>query len=201
MSNGLVHGVGIYEKGRHQAKLNGKITKPYDAWKNMLKRCYDTRCQEKHPTYAGCVVCDAWLRFQAFAEWFEINYPKDGNKYYLDKDLKVLGNKSYSPETCLFVSRQVNNFTTDSGAVRGAFMIGVSWHRQAEKLRATCGNPITGKQESLGCFTSELQAHLVWRKRKSQLAYELAMIQDNPEVTDALLQWKLALDNNIIHPY
>lgn len=201
MTNKLVYGIGISDKGKHSVSVNGKPTKVYQAWMNMLKRCYNHNELKMRPTYIDCTVCSEWLSFQSFAEWYELNHPKDGGSYHLDKDLKILGNKVYSPETCLFVSRQVNNFTTDSGAIRGAFMIGVSWHRQAEKLRATCGNPITGKHEHLGLFISELSAHLAWRKRKSELAYELAMIQENQEVADALLQWKLALDNNIIHPY
>lgn len=201
MSNRLVLGIGIYEKGKYQAKLNGKMTSVYNAWSNMMQRCYSSKKQEKHPTYIGCTVCCEWLSFQAFADWYYANYPQDGNKYQLDKDLKTLGNSIYSPDTCLFVSSQVNTFTTDSGAIRGAFMIGVNWHSPSEKFQAYCGNPLTGKKEHLGYFTNELQAHLAWRKRKSELAYELAMTQENQEVADAILRWKLALDNNIIHQY
>lgn len=201
MNDKLVSGIGVYDKGKHPATVNGKCTNVYAAWQNMLRLCYDPKIQERQPTYAGCSVCDEWLSFQNFAEWYCANYPEDGNKYQLDKDLKVLGNKVYSPETCLLVSSVVNKFPTDRGASRGDFMIGASWNRQAEKFKASCSNPLTGEYEYLGLFTSELQAHLAWRKRKSQLAYELAMTQDNQEVADALLQWKLALDNNIIHQY
>lgn len=201
MGNNLVHGAGLYKKGKYTARFNGKKTKHYNAWISMLNRCYSVKYQEKHQTYIGCTVCAEWLSFQSFAEWYEFEYPKDGNEYQLDKDLKILGNKIYSPETCLFVSRQVNTFTLDCGSARGAFMIGTHWHKGHKKFAALCQNPFTSKREHLGYFTNQLQAHMVWRKRKSELAYELAMIQDNQEVADALLQWKLALDNNLIHPY
>lgn len=201
MTNKLVYGVGTSDKGKHLAWFNGRKTKAYNAWSNMLQRCYSQKELERYPTYIGCSVCNEWLSFQSFAEWYELNHPKDGGSYDLDKDLKVLGNKVYSPDTCLFVSQQVNKFTIDCGASRGMFLIGVVWNLRDEKFQAGCRNPFTKKLESLGRFTSELKAHLAWRKRKSELAYELAIIQDNPEVRDAILNWKLALDNNLIHPY
>lgn len=201
MKNKLVFGVGVYEKGRHKASVNGKHTKAYHAWRNMLERCYSASLHELRPTYMGCSVCDEWLKFQSFAEWYYDNYPQDGKSYHLDKDLKILGNKIYSPETCLFVPKIVNGFTTDCGAARGEFMIGVCWNKRNENLVAQCKNPFTRKKEFLGYFANELQAHNAWRARKSELAYQLAMVQDNQEVADALLQWKLALDNNIIHAY
>lgn len=82
----------------------------YQTWCGMLERCYDEKCQEKKPTYKGCVVCEEWHNFQIFAAWYYDNYPKDGGKYQLDKDLSCYGErgKLYSPETCVFVTAQVN---------------------------------------------------------------------------------------------
>lgn len=199
MNGKLVCGVGIYTEGKHKAKENGKKTKAYQAWRNMLDRSYSSDYHASQPSYIGCTVCDEWLEFQAFAKWFYDNHPQDGEKYHLDKDIKVTGNKVYRPDACLFVPQSVNNFTIDRCAGRGNFMIGVGLHNQSGKLQSQCGNPFTRKHEYLGLFTDELQAHLAWRKRKSELAYELAMTQPNPEVRDALLRWKAALDNNEIH--
>ncbi|ALY07069.1 hypothetical protein VmeM32_00078 [Vibrio phage vB_VmeM-32] len=167
----------------------------------MLGRCYDSKIQEKQPTYIDCSVCDEWHYFQNFATWYYDNYPKDGisEKYQLDKDLKVNGNKIYSPETCLFVSHAVNLFTTDHGSARGDYLIGVSWNKATQKFMAYCSNPFTRKLEYLGLFTNELEAHHAWRKRKSELAYELAMVQTNEEVKKAILNWKKNLDDNLIH--
>jgi hypothetical protein len=199
MNKGLVYGIGIYEKGKHSAYENGKKCKAYTAWNSMLERCYSSIYQERHPTYICCTVCDEWLEFQVFADWHEENHPKDGNSYHLDKDLKIIGNKVYSPSTCLFVSSAVNKFTIDRGASRGEYLIGVRWHKQGEKFHSRCCNPFTKKQENLGLFTNELSAHLAWRSKKSELAYELAITQGNPEVRRALLLWKDALDKNLIH--
>lgn len=199
MRSNLVCGVGVYTKGKCKAYENGRRTRTYHAWTSMLQRCYSSKYQAKWPTYIGCTVCDEWLEFQAFAEWYEVNRPDNDLSYQLDKDLKFIGNKVYSPKTCLFVSQAVNKFTTDSGATRGEYMIGASWRKQRKKFQSCCCNPFTKKQEFLGSFNSELDAHLAWRKRKSELAYELAVTQDKLEVRDAILRWKDALDKNLIH--
>jgi len=51
-------------------------------------------------------------------------------------------------------------------------LIGVSRNRHSSYL-ARCSNLSTGKDEVLGFFNSELEAHLAWRKRKLELALEL----------------------------
>lgn len=97
------YGVGT-TNGEPTSKGGFKL-KSYVAWYGMLTRCYSTKYQEKHPTYLGCSVCQEWLHYPAFKYWFDLRY-KEG--YELDKDIKVEGNKLYSPETCLLVSHAEN---------------------------------------------------------------------------------------------
>lgn len=104
----------------------------------------------------------------------------------LDKDIIVLGNKVYGPDTCVFVPCQVNNFLTDHGAARGAWPIGVSWGEEACKFKARCRNPITGKQEHLGYFTDPAEAHEAWRARKHQHALRYAEQQTDSRIAAAL---------------
>lgn len=196
-----VYGIGFIGDGRFKSSLGNKGTRAYNLWKRMLARCYDNKTQEKRPTYVGCTVCEEWHNFQNFAEWYEENYPKDGCDYHLDKDLKILGNREYSPDGCMFVSPMVNTFISDASAARGEFMIGVCWHKRSKKLIAQCRDPITGGQKYLGSFLSEIEAHLAWRQRKSDLAIEVIKKQNNKDVKEALIRWKSALDGNLIHTY
>jgi len=101
-----VYGVGFMGDGDYKSKVKGKDTKLYQTWVNMLERCYSDKLQVRCPTYIGCSVNQIWHNFQNFAEWFELNYIKG---YHLDKDIKINGNKIYSPENCLFVSHEENN--------------------------------------------------------------------------------------------
>lgn len=156
----------------------------YRAWGNMLKRCYSAQLQERFPTYKGCSVSEEWLTFSTFKQWME---KQDFEGKQLDKDLLFEGNKVYSPERCVFVTGAVNNFTIDRGAARGEWLIGVNWHKASEKFRAQCSNPLSGEREYLGLFTSEQEAHEAWRKRKLELAHELAAIQTDERIAKALI--------------
>lgn len=183
-SKKLIRGFGIndadYDVTRYE---DGKKVSCYfyQTWKNMLERCYSEKKQVERPTYRGCTVCDEWLTFSNFKAWME---QQEWRGKQLDKDLLKDGNKVYCPEWCIFVDRKINSFVTDSGASRGKYMIGASWDKASNKFASNCNNPFTSKQEKLGYFTDELQAHLAWKARKHELACELA---DSDLVTDPRL--------------
>ena len=157
----------------------------YLAWKNMLQRCYSTKYQESKPTYIGCSVSEDWKYFSVFKAWMEC---QDWEGMQLDKDLLFEGNKVYSEETCVFVSRAVNMFTTDRGNDRGEWLIGVYWNKPAGKFLSQCGNPFTKKHEYLGLFVCEQEAHKAWLKRKLELAHLLAAEQTDERVGRALIE-------------
>lgn len=193
----LVFGVGINDADYITQKMetigyvNGKrkqkttwICPFYHTWVNMLKRCYYVKTQESQPTYAGCSVSEEWHTFSVFKNWME---KQDWQDNQLDKDLLFEGNKIYSAETCVFVTRMVNMFTNDNMAVRGKWLIGVTWHKPKERFKSQCRNPFTKKKEHLGYFTCEQEAHEAWLKRKLELAHELAAIQEDPRVAKALI--------------
>ena len=91
------YGIGCLGEGKYKMSENGKKTKCYNTWHNMLERCYNPKYQEKYPTYKDCEVCESWHNFQAFAEWYENNYYEIPNESMsLDKDILFKGNKIYS---------------------------------------------------------------------------------------------------------
>lgn len=193
----LVCGVGIndadyaIQRKESLGYVNGKLKQKliwacpyYRVWTNMLARCYSIKTQERQSAYIGCTVSDEWLTFSVFKKWM-MTQDWEGNQ--LDKDLLIEGNKVYSPETCVFVTKVVNTFTIDCGVTRGEFLIGVSWHKGMSKFQTWCGNPFTKKQEYLGLFTREQEAHEAWLKRKLELAYELAAIQTDSRVAESLI--------------
>lgn len=149
----------------------------------MIGRCYGANIQAKNPTYIGCSVCEEWLVFSNFKQWME---KQDWKSKQLDKDLLLVGNKVYSPYTCVFVDSVTNKFTIDSGAARGEWPIGVCFHKHTGKFEAQCKNPFTGKNEHLGLFACPEQAHLAWKRRKHELALRLAGLQTDQRVAYAL---------------
>jgi hypothetical protein len=103
-------GVGYIGVGKYKASDdNKKHNKIYLTWYCMFQRCYSELHQIKAKTYKDCSVVEEWHNFQNFAQWYEDNWkPWMDNKWQLDKDILVKGNKVYSPETCAFVPREIN---------------------------------------------------------------------------------------------
>lgn len=188
----VTFGIGYIGAGPYTSRNSPKAR---NAWFNMLARCYGDDAHVKSPSYCGVTVCPEWHNFQSFAKWFNDNYPSSGGEYQLDKDLKVLNNKIYSPDTCLMVKPEVNAFLTDRCSLRGANPIGVHVDTESGKYASQITNQITKKKEHLGYFADQGSAHNAWRKAKSSLALNLASMQDNIEVRDGLIRYAKALDN------
>jgi len=182
----LVFGIGINDANYVvKPSINGKLVACpfYVAWHGMLMRCYDSRYQAKQPTYIGCSVVPEWHRFMAFRAWMTM---LDWQGRQLDKDLLIQGNRVHGPQTCAFISHGLNTFTTDHAAARGDWPIGVYWNKQNGKFMAQCRNPFTGKREYLGLFTCPAEAHEAWRKRKHELALQIAALHADPRIAAAL---------------
>lgn len=105
-----IYGVACRGYGEFKSKVNGRDTDAYKCWNHMLSRCYNSK-DKSYKRYGGrgVLVCDEWLVYQNFASWYEDNYPTDGKKYQLDKDIKIDGNKLYSPDACMFATPAENS--------------------------------------------------------------------------------------------
>ena len=185
-NNGLIQGVGINDANYPVTEYeNGKrvMCPYYQTWKNMLARAYNDKYRQRRPTYEGVTVCEEWRSFMRFHAWMET---QDWEGKQLDKDLLVQGNKVYSPNACVFVDGTVNSFLTDCAAARGEWPLGVCWKEQRQKFQSQCKNPFIKKQEHLGYFHCPQQAHLAWKKRKHELACQLADVQKDERVAEAL---------------
>jgi hypothetical protein len=190
-SSKLTFGVGIYDADYAHKRFRSVdgVKKQvwacpfHSVWKSMLERCYSEKHQDAHPSYKGCSVDPAWHSFLEFRDWMEIQ-KWHGNE--LDKDILTPGNRTYSPEFCIFVSKKLNTFLIDRAADRGDHPLGVHWSVPHKMYRARCCNPFSGKREHLGLFTDPDEAHLAWRRRKHELACEYADMQTDPRIAEAL---------------
>lgn len=174
-----VYGVGYLGKGKYRVSYkvsdkNYKITPQYQAWMNMLCRCYNVKYQQRQPTYIGCSVCEEWLNFQNFGEWFDDNYYTiDGERMDLDKDILYKHNKIYSPQTCIYVPHFINNLFIKKDANRGDLPIGVNFNKITNKFIATCDDA-QGKAQNLGSFNAPLEAFLAYKQFKEKIIKEIA---------------------------
>jgi len=191
--NKLVYGVGVNDADyvvNPTIKGNRVMCAFYRTWFSMLKRCYSKVYQKKNPTYIGCSVCDEWLTFSNFKEWMQ---SKDFKGKQIDKDLKVAGNKIYSPNTCMFVTCAINQLLTNNAAKRGLYPQGIDFNKVREKYRAAVR--MNGKKKYLGLYTTIKSAELAYLTEKHEIVKQAANDELDQEVSQALhMQAGLILD-------
>lgn len=167
-----VYGMGITDKGTYNSY---KDQKAYKLWKSILQRCYSEKSLAKFPTYRGCRVCDKWIYFQNFAEWFYENYIEG---YTIDKD--ILGNgKLYSPETCCFVPNHINNILQKNEHRNNGLNIGVKI--QDNKYRAVLTTK-GRKKFHVGYFDTEQEASAAYIKAKAKYIKKMAEEYNLPDM-------------------
>lgn len=163
-----VHGVG-FRGSDIPIRIGGKLKPSYNTWVSMLRRCYDAAYKTRKPTYNDCSVCDSWHNYTTFDKWFSEHHI-DGCE--LDKDLLIYGNKTYSPDTCVFVPREINMILVNKKSCRGKYPQGVSFRTNRNKFVAQIA--IQGKQTGLGYFEDPLSAYIKYRDAK--LKYVESMV-------------------------
>ena len=174
-----VYNVGYIGEGKYKAKENGKLTKCYDIWYAMLRRCYDPKFHEKEPTYKDCEVCKEWLNHQNFGDWFEDNYYEiESERICLDKDILHKGNKIYSPDNCIFVPHNINSLFIKRDNYRGNYPIGVSYKKQNKKFQVKCSvydsKTNKSKRRYLVLYATPEKAFRAYKQCKEQNIKEVA---------------------------
>ena len=197
-----VHGKGYIGIGEYSSKENDKITKCYTTWQNMLQRCYDDDFKKREPTYQGCEVCTEWHDFQVFAHWYNDNYYQiEDEVMNLDKDILVKGNKIYSPETCVFVSKNINSLFVKRNKSRGDLPIGVYYNKQKGKYMSRCSFGY-GENIYLGVYSTKEEAFRVYKQYKEKIIKEVIDSYEGkiPEphysrLRDAMYNYEVEIDD------
>ena len=195
----LVYGVGVNDGGR-PAKISYKHTKEYKFWFSMLRRCFSEKCQDKNPTYKGCTISDNFLNYTYFYDWCQeqIGFGKvdeKGRGWELDKDILMLGNKTYSEYACVFVPQEINKFFTDRRNDRGEYPVGVCFNKFHGKYNALCS--LNGKQQHLGYFDTPQEAFSAYKPFKEALCKQLALKwqhEIDTRLFNAMINWTVKLE-------
>lgn len=149
-------GQGIYDSSH----------KSYYHWRDMIRRVYGNI--ERSKFYEDCSVCQEWFNFQNFALWFDDNYyTVEDQRMELDKDILKKGNKIYSPETCVFVPKNINLIFVKSNSNRGNLPIGIT-KSSKNTFRVRCGS------KYIGNFYSIEDAFFSYKQEKEKQIKELA---------------------------
>ena len=133
-------------------------THEYIRWMGMIKRVYDPKSLMRDPSYLNTQVCKEWMTFSVFRQWME-KQPWHGK--VLDKDL--WGQDLYSPDTCFFISPELNRYWTGA---RKAGLAGTNYEADRGKWKACIKLPGPGRSRTLGRFDTEEEAHEVYMREK-----------------------------------
>ena len=189
-----VCGIGIVGT-KYPPTVNGVITKEYDLWQNMLRRCYSDSSKKKRPTYEGCGVSDNFKSFEYFYEWCQKQIGFGVASFELDKDLLVKGNKIYSEDSCIFIPKEINSLLIKSVASRGVYLIGVCWSKTHKTFKAQVSKN-KGKSEYLGYYNTEIEAFNAYKTAKESFIKEQANVwksQIDPRAYNALMNYQVEI--------
>lgn len=196
----LVRGIGIND-GSRPASINGRDSKEYSIWQNMLDRCTKVFWVKK-PSYTGTTCSENFKNYSFFYDWCQTqigfrNIDSYSRAWQLDKDLLFKGNKHYSETTCVFVPHRINLLLTKRETARGCLPIGVTWNKECRKYAASV-RLMGGKRKYLGVFKSQEAAFEAYKVFKEGLVREVAAEykeQIDCRAYQALIAYKVSIDD------
>lgn len=185
-----VFGVAFFGVGIFKRSVDGVKTPEYACWASLMERLFSNYRKEKFPTYLDCSVCPDWLNFQVFADW----YTKQrfyGRGYQLDKDILVVGNRYYSPDTCCLVPSEINSLLIRPNSSKSKYKTGICIKGETGKFLVQLKK--FGKQTHVGFYTDLKDAEAAYKYEKERYVKEVAMIwkdKVDEKVFKSLINWE-----------
>lgn len=168
--------IGFNSGGKHKTKEGGKPTRAHTSWKNLMKHCGSDE--------NDCTVCEEWLDFQNFAEWYD-SHNTYRDDYRLTKGLLVNSN-IYSPDTCHLLPRAFVDLRLDNLPKLEGYL-----PTRSGKYIARIA--VEGKTIQLGSFDSPSEAFEAYALAKERQV--MAVVREYRDIIDsdvynALINWK-----------
>lgn len=168
----------------------GKLKNSYKKWIMMLKRSFDEDYKKKHPTYKDVTCCKEWLLYSNFDRWYNENYYDiENERMELDKDILIKGNKTYSPDTCVFVPHNINILfvknDSNRNSVIGTFKVNNKYISSISKK---------SKREYLGRYDTIEEAFNSYKTEKEKYIKQVANEYKNKipkKLYEAMYCWKV----------
>lgn len=183
-----VLGVGYIGYGKYKVSDSKRTSTRYYTWTDMLDRCYSNR--PRYPAYEKCTVCDEWLNYQLFCEWYDAHKYDTEGRLHIDKDILYPNCKIYSPETCMLVPQRINMLFLNKPNKRG-LPNGIS--KSGNLYEAKYNAEIIGKYSTLE------EAFDNYSKYKEKAIREIAEEYKDTiprKLYDALLNYKCDIKND-----
>ena len=186
-----VYGKGYIGEGKYVGWVNGNHTEEYEIWKGILKRCYSESQKDVFNSYFNISeVCDEWLNFQNFAEWYHTHKYECDGRLHIDKDIKYPGNKLYSPYHCLLTPQRINILFMNKPNNRG-LPNGIKKYKSGYLAKYN--------QEELGIYPTVEEAYEVYASEKEKTIKRFAEEYKEiipKKVYDSLYAYKVDIRND-----
>lgn len=176
------NGVGCKGLGNHpiNRKVNGKNkhTKLYETWTSLLKSMYNPRSK----SYGKQWMCNDWLNFQEFSDWYEANYIElaRGERLILTNNLLDKNCTEFSPETSFLLPETIFKALhfKKTNEKESGLPIGVKVQKSlyAANIKKTIivNNEFKSKGFYLGAFNTPEEAFNAYKVAKEEYLKELA---------------------------
>lgn len=190
----LLCGIGLNDSDYLVRPRVGKKCPFYLVWSNMINRCYAKSYSNRFKAYVGCSVDPRWYSFMNFKAWMGT---QDWEGKHLDKDLLIEGNKVYGPDTCVFVTRELNTFLTDKSSSGGEHLLGVYKNKSGSYVAQVGSGRL---HVYLGSFKTEDEAHAAYRQGKYDKALTYASRESDKRISEAILRrYRPPISNLSLH--
>lgn len=151
----------------------------YQAYCDMFKRVYNG----KRVWYIGCSVSSEWRLFSEFRQFLINNNYQKG--MVVDKDIKIVGNRVYSPDHCLIIPQELNKFFNNSISSCGDHPTGVHFDKLSNFFIArVCFNG----RHTIGRYPTSDYASYSYILAKNYIIHHHIKNNTYPMATDYLLQ-------------
>lgn len=186
---------GLIKDGKsvHKLTLSGRT------WYHMKARCEEgSEFQKRCPTYVGCYMSDKFKDFQEFVEWNQSQVGYGIEKYDLDKDILVKGNKEYGEDFCVYVPHVLNNFLCAANAIRGKLPQGVTMDKRDGAF--SVGVYSNNKYLTVGRFktvTEAMEAYAEAKTKEARKWYDRLVAGEfivDPRVIERMRTWEFSYD-------
>ena len=155
----------------------------YHRWNSII-----SRCSPEDLRYTGCTLSEKWRNFSSFEAWIS---PQNLG-WQIDKDLLILGNKLYGPDTCLMVPRSVNMLLHDWQGDNSPNGKGVSYDKRpgAKDKPWRAKFSVRDKTVNIGNYVTKEEAQQAYKKAKAAYVRSVASTYSHHIVmSEALLRF------------
>jgi hypothetical protein len=166
-----IAGIGFIGVGKYSSSRTNIGNSMFERWYSIFRRVHLETSSLGNKSYHDASICEEWHNFQNFAQWM-VDQNLQDKSWHLDKDLLVKGNKTYGPDTCIFLPGEVNVFFTQRKTQRGSTPMGVHYRARTGMYLACFTR--NSKSHHIGCYHTPEEAFTAYKGAKEAQAKVLA---------------------------